>query len=253
MRGMLALATAGLIFAAAVISTTRTPAGEPDAPDLAREVAAVSASVAALDRRIELAARDAFYLILKPTARELTLMLRGAELRSFPVAASELGFRRRFLGPRLTMRGWREAIWAEGVLVPARPVEERTLTPSPAGDESLPYIPPTAEDAIPAPARYLVRFPGGLSLEVVREPEAGARGIVDHVRAAARTAWDDMRAEGGRDRIRLRVTMAREDADSLYRSLPPGISLSVEPAAHMAQQPTSRALRDDAWTTLRVQ
>jgi len=230
MRSTLVLSVAALVVAASASAACQQPAR--DTPEGVREISTIGASVAALERRIELSAGDGFYLILDPASPELSLMLHGAVLRSFPVATVELGFRRLSFRLPAAVLPWREKIWSEGALVPARPITERTLRPSPAGDELLPEVPPTAEDAISAPARYRVRFAGGLALEVVRQ---GSRpnGVLARLAARGRLAWDDVRSalRYDRDRVRVRVVLAGEDADALYRSLPPDVSLSIEPIA----------------------
>jgi hypothetical protein len=221
---------AALLVAGSVPPAARQP---PGTRDVAREVSAVSASVGALERQIALSAQDRFYLLLDPASSELLLMLHGAVLRSFPVAEIEIGLPWLSFGRPSAVPPWREKIWPEGALVPPRPVTERTLTPSPAGDEILPEVPPTAEEAIRAPTRYRVRFAGGLALEVVRQGSGPPRGFVAHLSARGRLAWDDVRSalRPSRDRVRVRVTLSGEDADALYRSLPPEVSLSFEPIA----------------------
>jgi len=219
---------AAVLVSGAVTAARQWPTTE--STELLQEASTVNASVSALERRIELSAQDDFYLILDPASPELSLMLHGAVLRSFPVAVVELGFRRLSFRLPSAVPPWREAIWSEGALVPARPITERTLLPSPAGDELLPEIPPTAEEAIRAPDRYRVRFAGGLALEVIRQGSR-PRGLVARLSARGRLAWDDVRSalRHDRDRVRVRVTLSGEDADELYRSLPPDVSLSIEP------------------------
>lgn len=82
------------------------------------------------------------------------------------------------------------------------------------------------------PPRYRVVFEGGLAIEV-RPPSAGeSAGFFARVASAIRIWWRDfVRAVSPApdDRIRIRLVLDRDGADSLYRALPPDTALLVLP------------------------
>ncbi|MGE0592249.1 MAG: hypothetical protein AB7G23_11640 [Vicinamibacterales bacterium] len=236
---------------------TRERAEPP--PDRVREVARLETDVAWLERQLALAKSETFYLVLAPDTPDLRLMFAGATLVRVPVTALEVGTGRQFFSEAAPPAGWRDLAWTKGALVPGRPIEELNLivpeseperategaeTGDAAGDAAgsaeaetaavadVPEgLPPTAEEAIEVPARYLVRFEGGLALEIVQAPDASA-SLWERLTTRLRMRLEDvvsvLRASS-RDSVRLRLTMAAEDASALYRSLPPEPSLLIEP------------------------
>ena len=175
-----------------------------------------------LGQKIELAKGDAFYLVLDPRAKRLSLMLKGAELRSFPVLAIEIGEPRIAFVPRGFAGDATGRIWTAGSLDPPRDRDrlEMQVAKETSETPAEPVIPPTAEEAYPVPERYRIRFAAGLALEIA---PAGGGG-------SARSWWEEGSAAlrvHPADAVRLRVTLAPEDAAGLYRSLPPDTSLLV--------------------------
>jgi hypothetical protein len=75
------------------------------------------------------------------------------------------------------------------------------------------------EESSAPPARYRLRFSGGFSLEIRR--------------AGAASAWYrpetllDRLAGHRPDFLRVRLSLSEEDANTLYRCLPPGLALIV--------------------------
>jgi len=205
--------------------------------DPAREMARLQAENAAIEKQIELAGGKEFYLILDPAMQDLTLMLRGAELRRYPVLALSVGEPRVGFVRRGERSAWQGVLFSGGHLDPPRELDRLELTPPPpagpstglgAGEQKA-VIPPTPEEAYPVPLRYRIRFDKGPSIEIrPREADPSSRWARLTTWWGAR--WRDTLAalrplEG--EFVRLRVVLAPEDANTLYRSLPPGVRLLV--------------------------
>jgi hypothetical protein len=196
------------------------------------DAAELSAAVAGLERRLELASSEAFYLVLDAEALELRLMFGGALLHRFPVTAVDEGRPRAAFVDLGHDTAWQTAVWRHGTLVPPRNVDEWEIQPPDlaAGEEPELVIPPTAEEAIPVPPRYRVRFADDLALEVRRVAEPGELGWWARLGAGWSVRWADVRSalrRADRDAVRVRVTLEKAPAESLYRSLPPDVSLLV--------------------------
>jgi hypothetical protein len=201
-------------------------AGGEAAPD----VATIRGEVALLEAQVDQATRGGFHLLLDPAASELRLMFGGVVLQRYPFTAANLGTPRiAFLAADAPAPAdWRTKPWTGGALVPARAVESRLTQPSDPAAEPVPEgLPPTAEEAIPVPRRYRIRFDEGFALDVVQAPDAEAGRW-----ARARAAWwdgvlDAGSALWGGEGLRLQVTAGAEASASLYRSLPDDITLLV--------------------------
>lgn len=234
----------GLSLGGAVMFATVLVGGCGRAPaaagqdGLRREVAALQRSTTLLQRQIELAASKDFYLVFDPAAPDLSLMLRGAELQRYAVLGAQVGRARVAWFGRRADREWHGVVWTDGTLEPLRQIDRLVVQgaePGTAGAEAdtevkPPPIPPTAEELYPVPSRYLIRFAGGLSVEV-RPREADAdRGRWARLRAWAGAKSRDVGAAvqaKDRDMIRLRLVLKPKDAESLYRALPPAVRLIV--------------------------
>lgn len=208
------------------------PAGAAQAP--AADAAALAAGNAVLQQLVTLATGKNFYLVLDPTAMTLTLMLRGAELKRYPVLALSEGVPRRAWVRRAEPQAWQDVIWTGGTLDPPRLIDREVVTAPPPGapgaEAPPPVVPPTPEEAYPVPVRYHIRFGDGPAIEI-RPREADAKaGRWSRFSAWWSARWRDavaaLRAHPD-ELVRLRVTLAPEDADTLYRSLPPDTSLLV--------------------------
>jgi hypothetical protein len=184
-----------------------------------------------LDRQVELATGKAFYLILSEEASELRLMFGGALLQQFPVSSMEVGY------PRLTFRRvgevppWSSKVWRNGALVPGRAVETAVLQPPAAGadDEIETPVPPTVEEAIPVPERYLIRFTDGLALEIAQPADPSEGYIASRLRLLG-LRWSEVRSvmsQSTVDAVRVRLVLDRTVAEALYRSVPADVGLMM--------------------------
>lgn len=205
------------------------------------EIRSIRAQNDLLQKELELANGDKFYLVLDPTAPSLKLMLRGAVLQEYHVRALEVGSPRVAFVRRELPDGWRGRIWSSGNLAPARERERIEIdAPPPSKDSDVEPtipIPPTPEQAYPVPPRYHVRYDGGLSLEIRRNGEVEKpAGAWNRLVASLSAWWADLKAVLSRsapdaDAIRLRLTLPPKEADSLYRALPPDTKLLVLPGS----------------------
>jgi hypothetical protein len=219
-----------IVAAGACGQANKGTAGDGEASNVAR----LERSTALLERQVELAGGKDFYLLLDPAAADLTLMLRGAELRRFAVLGLQIGYPRVSWFDRRQSRAWQGLIWANGELIPPRPIDRIVITGEERakGEEEPPPppIPPTAEELYPVPSTYLVRFGGGLSIEIrPREADANA-GRLARFRTWWTAKWSNVASAisaSNRDVVRLRVVLNSKDAESLYRSLPPSVRLLV--------------------------
>ena len=212
---------------------------EPKA-DPAVEAARLGARNAALETLVALAGGKEFYLVLDPAKPDLTLMLRGAQLRRFPVQGMSVGVPRVGWLRRHEPRPWQGVVWEHGRLDPPREIDRVEITPpQPEGSDvppgateapAAPVIPPTPEEAYPVPPRFQIFFDLGPAIEVrPREADLSA-GLWSRLAAWWHARWRDTVAalkSTPDDLVRLRVVLAPEDADSLYRSLPPDTKLLV--------------------------
>jgi hypothetical protein len=203
------------------------------AQDPAREAATLARDNAVLEKLVTLATGKNFYLVLDPSAMDLTLMLRGAELRRYHVLALSVGVPRRAWVRHESPAPWQDVIWTGGRLDPPREIDRQVIVTTPPGQgqaEPQPVVPPTPEEAYPVPLRYHIRFGDGPAIEI-RPREADAKaGRWSRFSAWWSARWRDARAAlraHPDELVRLRVVLAPEDADMLYRSLPPDTALLV--------------------------
>ncbi len=217
---------------AAVLAVCLSGAGgAAQAP--ARDAAQLARDTVVLQKLVELATGKSFYLVLDPSAMDLTLMLRGAELRRYRVLALSVGVPRRAWVRHAAPAPWQDVIWTGGRLDPPREIDRTVVTAPPvgaSGAEAPPVVPPTPEEAYPVPLRYHIRFGDGPAIEI-RPREADAKaGRWSRFSAWWSARWRDagaaLRAHPD-ELVRLRVVLAPEDAEMLYRSLPPDTALLV--------------------------
>jgi hypothetical protein len=213
--------------------------GDEDAA-LRQETVQLARQADLLEKRLELASGDEFYLLLDPGAAKLQLMLKGAVLRDYGVLGLEVGSPRVAFRSRRLVAGWRGRVWSEGNLNPARERERFELVAVPAesaaADSAVPAfkLPPTPEEAYPVPHRYHIRYAGGLSLEVRPQEADETVGFWKRFANGARVWYRDFVAAvrpTPEDAIRLRMVLRPEDAASLYRALPPDTRLLVMPSS----------------------
>lgn len=233
------VAAFGALLAGLALLASCPAAAGGEKPDLRDRVRALQVENRLLERRLELASGDAFYLVLDPERGTLSLMLKGAVLQVFTVRGMEIGTPRIAFVSRDLPDEWRGRIWTNGNLEPPRELDRMEIVPpDPAEGEDATastLIPPTPEEKYPVPRRYLVRYAGGLSLEVRPEGEgdtAERAGFFSGIAAAVGAWWHDLASAlrpAPLDRIRIRLQLASQDGDSLYRALPPDTSLLVLP------------------------
>ena len=115
-------------------------------------------------------------------------MLKGAELRRFPVLGLQVGYPRVFWASRRDQQRWQGVIWSTGELDPPRAIDRLVINAEAPGkgekEPEAPPIPKTAEELYPVPVRYHIRFAGGLSVEIrprEADAEGGAVGAIAHV------------------------------------------------------------------------
>lgn len=208
-------------------------AAAPQQSDLAGTVVRLARENVALEKEIELAGDKPFYLVLDPAGPDLTLRLRGAELRRYPVLALSVGVPRVAFIRRGGQAAWQNAIFSGGRLDPPRELDRLQVVPPPAdatGEAVKAVIPPTPEEAYPVPLRYHIRFDKGPSLEI-RPREADATSRWARVSTWWGARWRDTLAAlapPDDEVVRIRIALAPQDAYMLYRSLPPGARLLVK-------------------------
>lgn len=196
--------------------------GGPEAPAF-DEGAYLAAKAAALRTQIEMVKEGARYLLLDPHGGTLTLFHAGAPLRTWTVLEAEAGARR--LGEQ--EEGWRSRRWDGARIEPIVERDRRVVVSDSVEPPDLTgevdWIPPTPEEAIPTPPRFVVHYLGGLGLEVlaIRTDSVGARThLLDRVEHRLRRWMPD-----NWDRYRIRIAMPAADAGTLYRALPDSSSL----------------------------
>lgn len=221
----------GLVFALGALvalgGVGLVRAQEPSAEDLARETAK-------LELRLEAAKEDGTYLVLHQATDALVVMLQSVTLREIAVLDADVGAPRTLFMTRKGPRDLAGRIWRAGRVDPPLVVHRREIIvekidPDPTGQEEI--VPPTPQEAYPAPERFRVRFEGGLEMLVLsyRGPEgerASARlGSTDWFRERWETLWPSKASP-----LRLRLLLDAKDAAELWRSLPQdGVRLLVEP------------------------
>lgn len=214
----------GLALLAALVLMSRTSVGDPGG---AREESLLRARSAAVRNKLDLARDGVHFLVLEPEAGTLTLYDGSILLRTYPILEVAIGERRLGVGRGAAREDWRTARWEGSRLEPPIHREHRTLVsdsvepPDPTG--AVDWIPPTPDEAVPTPHRFVIHFSGGLGMEVVASgtdttsTQAGPWAQIGHrARQLLPRNWD---------RYRIRVVMPTTEAGALYRSLPDSIAL----------------------------
>ena len=219
-------------LAAATIAAAATPSGPaPTQGELTR----LSLQNNLLQRQLDLAKAKEFYLLLDPQAQSLTLMFHAALLQQYRVEALEVGVPRVVYRTRTDVSRWEGRIWEKGALDPERKldrVEMQAPPPTREGTEIEVKVPQTPEEKYPVPARYHIRFAGGLSIEVRPPGSDSKRGFCSRIAASWSSWFADARAASRSeptDTVRLHVVLSKKDAESLYRALPPDTKLLALP------------------------
>jgi hypothetical protein len=209
---------------------------KPTDADARQALQRQAVAVDLLEKRASLATSDSFYLLLDLQNSRLVLQLQSAVLRDYKYEALEVGEPRVVFRPRHLAGEWQGRIWAAGNLVPARDRERTEIVPpdsTAAADSTQPFkLPPLPEEAYPVPARYHVRYAGGLSLEVRPQELDTSVKKTRRLQSSFAGWYHDLREalqKEPEDTIRLRLVLRPEDAASLYRALPPDTHLLVLP------------------------
>jgi hypothetical protein len=186
-----------------------------------------------LRRQLDLASGDTFYYTLDPVQRRLRFMYQGNLLFEKTLLDVEVGTRRGFLGKGSAPRDWAERVWSEGKLTPQRVSLRPELDVSSESyekDRDAILVPPTPEEAYPAPSVWWIRYEGGMAIEV--------HGLADTTRtrpgffAGLQQNFEDAMhalSSSEHDVVRIRLYLPRAQADMLYRSVPPDTRFTILP------------------------
>lgn len=226
----------GFLTAVAFAAAAAVHAAGPAAPAPAKdELAKLAIQNDLLQKQVALAKGKEFYLLLDTQAKTLTLMYHAALLQQYDVEGLEIGVPRVVYRTRADASRWEGRVWNKGALDPAREldrVEVQAPPPTKEGTELEVKVPQTPEEKYPVPARYHIRFDGGLSIEVRPPGSEATRGFWANLAARLRTWWTDAKAASSsapEDTVRLHVVLSKKDAESLYRALPPDTKLLALP------------------------
>jgi hypothetical protein len=179
-----------------------------------------------LKRQYELASGHAFYLTVDPSGAQMTLAYRGAALHRYSILDAQLAVPQvAFIGSSIR-REWTGTIWSGGLMDPQRPTDRVVLKPT---TSSAAEPPPPPDPEVPVPAVFLVRYEPGLVVEI-RRPTTDSTAGWKHLLTKWRTRGREVLAAlspSDRRLLRLRIVLTSDDADSLYRSLPPETQLLI--------------------------
>jgi hypothetical protein len=225
-----------LLSAFVTLAAAASAATAPSAPALSNDdLARLAFKNDLLQKRLDLASGKEFYLVLDPTEKSLELMFKAALLQSYHVDGLEIGVPQVIYRDRAEASDWEGKVWHKGALDPARALDrEEVVAPPPTaeGTEIEVQVPQTPEEKYPVPARYHIRFDGGLSIEVRPPGTDTDSGFWSKLMTRWSAWWADAKAAGKSDpddTVRLHVVMSKKDAESLYRALPPNTALLVVP------------------------
>jgi hypothetical protein len=233
-----ALAVASLASAAAPAPPVPGAADDPETASVRREVERL---------RVErnLASGKGFYLRIDAPRHRLALMLQGVALDDYAASRLEWGVPEVLFVDRHPGADWDAAAFSKGRLEPPRERDRiEVVAPPPSASPgadaaapaagaspSPPPIPKSAEESYSVPSPYRIVFAEDVSLEVCSQGAGGRnRSALRRVADALSLRLSDLGTAlgiGAKERVRLRVTLAAEDAASLYRSLPPDVGLVV--------------------------
>ena len=228
---MKATLLAAIVTAATVVLAAPAPSAAPSRDELAH----LAFKNDLLQKRFDLASSKEFYLVLDPEQKSLALMYKAALLQSYAVDGLEVGVPQVLYKSRADATGWESKVWHKGSLDPARELDRvEVVAPPPTaeGTEIEVQVPQTPEEKYPVPARYHIRFEGGLSIEVRPPGTDAAGGFWSRLGQRWNAWWSDAKAASSgsaADSVRLHVVMSKKDAESLYRALPPNTALLVVP------------------------
>jgi len=221
----------GCVMIATALAAASAPSPAPGADELSR----LTFQNDLLQRQLDLAKGKDFYLILDPADKSLQLMYRAALLQSYRVDGLEIGVPQVLFRTRTEAFAWEGRVWRKGSLDPAREldrVEVQAPPPTAEGQDIEVRVPPTPEEKYPVPARYHIRFEGGLSIEVRPPGSDATSGFWGRLGERWSAWWADALAASKSqpdDTVRVHIVLSKKDAESLYRALPPNTALLVVP------------------------
>ncbi len=224
---------AALVACLLALQALPAAGGSVTGGDDAGSVAALAWRNEALRYRVELAAGDRYLLLLDPARELLLLTFRGAVLEQCPVRSAEVGQRRVSFISTAAPRWYGEG-WSGGVVEPTRVFRRQEIVaPAPGSSEPVEVVvPPTPEEACPAPERFEIRFAGGLAVEIAAEetgePAGGWRRALNGLRWSLRALAPRSRSASG-GLLRIRLTIPPERLGALYRAMPDGVDFLVAP------------------------
>lgn len=201
----------------------------------------------ALAARLELAREGGFALVIDEAGPAASLFLGGVPLHHYTVLAVERPLRRAFFLSLPSAIDPSSKVWRDGIQDPQRvrdrkELEYREAAAEEAGDEDAPgddadvapapeppKIPPTPEEAVPAPDAWCLRFAGGPELWFLG---VGSDGEVSRPAELEVGRFRVLRdgLQGHLPPPRLRILMPLDQAQALFRSLPPDVAVLVVPA-----------------------
>jgi hypothetical protein len=181
-----------------------------------------------VDLQLQLARSEHFYLELDPGEHSLCLRLAGVALRTYPLLAAEIGMPRIAFVPRRAAASFTGKLLPPARVDPPRPEILLEILPPPADADSTtpPLQLPPRLDEMPVPWTYRLHFGADLTVVVT-----SSREIEQHrLPAALGTLSDKLhevtQAFMTKDPV-VRLTLTRDDAEHLYRALPPETGLLV--------------------------
>jgi len=174
-----------------------------------------SPSRGSLERLLEAASDDAFYIVLEPAAKRISLRLREVVLLEGEASGIAQATRRVAFWPASGGPGIVDLVWTGGRLLPPRS-EQR--------DEVVPGKGAKAASAPEPSACFDVAFDGGLVLEVRSSEGCPLRTAAMLRWAALRQLWP---RSGGEPHARLRVAVPQAFARALYAALADDVRLVV--------------------------
>jgi hypothetical protein len=229
------LISLGLLLALLGATKSGKTAGSPEKPSSGTKATDLASANGQLRRQVDLATGDTFYYTLDPVKHVLRFMYQGNVLFERNLLDVDVGTRRGFLGKGAAPKDWAERVWSSGALEPPRQSSRLELDASSQNyakvrDEYL--VPPTPEEAFPAPEVWRIRYAGGMAVEV--------HGVADTTRtrpgfmkSLGQQFQDSMKAlvSSNNDAVRIRLYLSRPQSDMLYRSVPPDTRFTILPVS----------------------
>jgi len=229
------LVSLGLVLALLGAAKSGKAPATKDKPPAGGSTTQLASANAQLRRQLDLATGDTFYYTLDPVRRVLRFMYQGNLLFERNLLDVEVGTRRGFLGKGAAPKDWAERVWSSGALEPPRESNAPELDASSQNyktqrDEYL--VPPTPEEAFPAPEVWRIRYTGGMAVEVhgVTDTTVTRPGFF---KSLGQQFSDSMKAlvSTKNDAVRIRLYLPRPESDMLYRSVPPETRFTILPVS----------------------